>query len=43
MELIADQGQIFIILACVFGLFMVWGIGANDVSNAMEPPLVLKR
>lgn len=35
MELIADQGQLFIILACVFGLFMAWGIGANDVSNAM--------
>ncbi|MFY9179441.1 MAG: inorganic phosphate transporter [Venatoribacter sp.] len=35
MELIADQGHIFIILACVFGLFMAWGIGANDVSNAM--------
>lgn len=25
----------FIILACVFGLFMAWGIGANDVANAM--------
>lgn len=35
MELIVDQGQLFIILACVFGLFMAWGIGANDVSNAM--------
>ena len=22
-------------LACVFGLFMAWGIGANDVANAM--------
>ncbi|MDK2778614.1 MAG: inorganic phosphate transporter [Pseudomonadota bacterium] len=35
MELIADQGQLFIILACVFGAFMAWGIGANDVANAM--------
>jgi len=25
----------FIILACAFGLFMAWGIGANDVANAM--------
>jgi len=25
----------FLILACVFGLFMAWGIGANDVANAM--------
>ncbi len=35
MELIADQGQLFIILACIFGAFMAWGIGANDVANAM--------
>ena len=25
----------FLVLACVFGLFMAWGIGANDVANAM--------
>ena len=25
----------FVALACVFGLFMAWGIGANDVANAM--------
>src|SRR5690606_29636376 len=25
----------FLILACCFGLFMAWGVGANDVSNAM--------
>lgn len=25
----------FIVLACVFGLFMAWGVGANDVANAM--------
>ncbi|ASP39303.1 phosphate permease [Bacterioplanes sanyensis] len=35
MELIADQGTLFIILACIFGAFMAWGIGANDVANAM--------
>lgn len=27
--------MIFLGLACVFGLFMAWGIGANDVANAM--------
>lgn len=30
-----EYGTIFIILACVFGLFMAWGVGANDVANAM--------
>ena len=35
MELITSYGTIFLILACVFGLFMAWGIGANDVANAM--------
>lgn len=35
MELLAQYGGILVILACVFGLFMAWGIGANDVSNAM--------
>lgn len=35
MELITDQGQVFLILACVFGAFMAWGIGANDVSNSI--------
>lgn len=25
----------YIVMACVFGLFMAWGIGANDVANAM--------
>ena len=30
-----EFGLIFIILAVVFGLFMTWGIGANDVANAM--------
>ncbi len=27
--------DVFITLAVVFGLFMAWGIGANDVANAM--------
>ena len=30
-----DQTTVYIILAAVFGLFMAWGIGANDVANAM--------
>jgi PiT family inorganic phosphate transporter len=35
MEIIADYGHIFLIMACIFGFFMAWGIGANDVANAM--------
>ncbi|MDO6746358.1 inorganic phosphate transporter [Gilvimarinus sp. 1_MG-2023] len=35
MTVIAEYGQILLILACVFGFFMAWGVGANDVANAM--------
>ena len=35
MEIIASHGYILLALACCFGLFMAWGIGANDVANAM--------
>ncbi|KPQ24567.1 MAG: inorganic phosphate transporter, PiT family [Halomonas sp. HL-48] len=35
MQIIAQYGDIFIILACLFGFFMAWGVGANDVANAM--------
>ena len=35
MELIQQYGSIFIIITAVFGLLMAFGIGANDVSNAM--------
>ncbi|MCM2971956.1 inorganic phosphate transporter [Larsenimonas suaedae] len=35
MTIIAQYGDLFIILACVFGFFMAWGVGANDVANAM--------
>jgi PiT family inorganic phosphate transporter len=35
MELITTYGTVFIALAMVFGLYMTWGIGANDVANAM--------
>ena len=30
-----DHGQLYIILAIIFGFFMAWGVGANDVANAM--------
>ncbi|NKB46334.1 MAG: phosphate permease [Legionellales bacterium] len=30
-----EHYTLFIILACAFGFFMAWGIGANDVANAM--------
>jgi PiT family inorganic phosphate transporter len=30
-----DHQTAYIVLAGVFGLFMAWGIGANDVANAM--------
>ena len=35
MEIIAEHGTVFVGLAVVFGLYMTWGIGANDVANAM--------
>ena len=30
-----DAQIIYIVLAALFGIFMAWGIGANDVANAM--------
>ncbi|GAA6137814.1 inorganic phosphate transporter [Arenicella sp. 4NH20-0111] len=35
MEIIAQHGHILLILGCIFAFFMAWGIGANDVANAM--------
>lgn len=35
MEVIAQHGQLLLILTVVFGFFMAWGVGANDVANAM--------
>jgi PiT family inorganic phosphate transporter len=35
MDIIASYGTVFIILAILFGLYMTWGIGANDLANAM--------
>ena len=35
MEIIALYGPYLLISGCIFGFFMAWGIGANDVANAM--------
>ena len=35
MEIIEQYGNILLIIAIVGGLYMTWGIGANDVANAM--------
>jgi PiT family inorganic phosphate transporter len=35
MEIIAEHGQLLLFMACAFGFFMAWGVGANDVANAM--------
>jgi len=35
MEMIAQYGSLLLILTCVFAFFMAWGVGANDVANAM--------
>jgi len=35
MDFFSDTTVIYITLAAVFGIFMAWGIGANDVANAM--------
>ena len=35
MEVIAQWGTVFLVLAIIFGFYMTWGIGANDVANAM--------
>ncbi|MGB2148007.1 MAG: inorganic phosphate transporter, partial [Cobetia amphilecti] len=35
MSIIAQYGDVLVILACLFGFFMAWGVGANDVANAM--------
>ena len=35
MEIIAAHGTVFIGLAMIFGLYMTWGVGANDLANAM--------
>jgi len=35
MEIIDQYGTIMVTMACIFGFFMAWGVGANDVANAM--------
>ncbi len=35
MEIISEYGTIFMVMAIIFGFYMTWGIGANDVANAM--------
>ena len=35
MDIIAAHGTSFIAIAVIFALFMTWGIGANDVANAL--------
>ncbi|MCE0557423.1 MULTISPECIES: inorganic phosphate transporter [unclassified Motilimonas] len=35
MEIISTYGTTLVVLAAIFGFFMAWGIGANDVANAM--------
>ena len=35
MDIIAAYGPQFLGLSCIAGFFMAWGIGANDVANAM--------
>jgi PiT family inorganic phosphate transporter len=35
MEIISQYSTVFLVMACVFGFFMAWGVGANDVANAM--------
>ena len=35
MDIINTYGVILLGLAIIFGIYMTWGIGANDVANAM--------
>ncbi|HEY9042935.1 MAG TPA: inorganic phosphate transporter [Rheinheimera sp.] len=35
MDIIQSYGLILVIIAAVFGFFMAYGVGANDVANAM--------
>jgi PiT family inorganic phosphate transporter len=34
-EILAQYGTLLLALACIFGFFMAYGVGANDVANAM--------
>ena len=35
MGVIEDYGSTLLLLTILFGFFMAWGVGANDVANAM--------
>ncbi|OKY25940.1 inorganic phosphate transporter [Thalassotalea sp. PP2-459] len=35
MDILASHGSILVMIAAIVGFFMAWGIGANDVANAM--------
>ncbi|MGS2723575.1 inorganic phosphate transporter [Porticoccus sp. GXU_MW_L64] len=35
MEILTEYNTILLVLVCAFGFFMAWGVGANDVANAM--------
>lgn len=35
MGVIEDYGSTLLLLTVLFGFFMAWGVGANDVANAM--------
>ncbi|MRI32547.1 phosphate permease [Endozoicomonas sp. OPT23] len=35
MSIITEYGTTLLLLACLFAFFMAWGVGANDVANAM--------
>jgi PiT family inorganic phosphate transporter len=39
MEIITEYGTVFFWMAIIFGVYMAWGIGANDVANAMGTPV----
>lgn len=34
-DIISQYGFLLLVLACIFGFFMAYGVGANDVANAM--------
>ena len=34
-EIISQYGLLLLGMACLFSFFMAWGVGANDVANAM--------
>jgi len=35
MEILAQYGQVLVFVAALFGFIMAYGVGANDVANAM--------